>query len=210
MGPQLGRCSSIICVGHHSIISALVLVYYLVLQIFLSTSKCLKTTVWAQFFPLSLSVPETAMGVTLNAQQHSDSEYVQAIHRWEMGVCWGEYCVPLLAISIYWQGMRNPSAARAAGNEWWELGACWSEYFVLLLAGCSLNCCSWPCAYMITLWETAVWKIMAERGRLFCHVESWELIVPQLTAFWYENIYSFLYFYNSNKYSYVTNNKVTW
>ena len=66
--------------------------------------------------PLPLSVPETAMGVTLNAQQHSDLEYVQAIHRWEMGVCWGEHCVLLLAILIYWQGMRNPAAVQAAGT----------------------------------------------------------------------------------------------
>ena len=173
MGPQRGRCSSIICVGHHSIMSALVLVFYLVRQIFLSTSKCLNRTVWAQFFPLPLSVPEKAMGVTLNAQQHIDSGYVQAIHWWEMGVCWG-------------------------------------EYFVLLLAGCRLNCCSWPCAHMITMWGTAVWKFMAERGRLIFHVQSWELIVPQLTAFWYENIYSCLYFYNCNKYIYVTHNKVIW
>ena len=53
----------------------------LVLQILLSTTKCQNPTDHDQFCPLSLSVPETAMGVTLNAQQHSDSEYVQAIHR---------------------------------------------------------------------------------------------------------------------------------
>jgi len=200
MSPPHGRCTTVICVGLQSMMSALDLELFLVLQIFLSTSKCRNPTVCAQFCPLPLSVPETAMGVTLNAQQHSDSEYVQAIHRWELGVCWSEYCVLLLAILIYWQGMRNPSAAQAAVTLWWEMGVCWGEYFVLLLAECSLNCCSWPCAHTITMWVTTVCKFMAERWRLICHVQSWELIVPQLIAFWYENIYSCLYFNNNNIY----------
>ena len=153
MSPIPAWLSPVICIGLDSISSALILESFWLLQIFLPTSKCRNPTICAQFCPLLLSVPETAMGVTLNAQQHSDSEYVQAIHRWEMGVCWGEYCV-------------------------------------LLLAGCSLNCCSWPCAHTITVWVTAVSKCMAERGRLICHVEGWELIVLQLTAFWYKNIYS--------------------
>ena len=53
----------------------------LILQLFLSPSKRRNPTVCAQFCPLPLSVPETAMGVTLNAQQNGDSEYIQAIHR---------------------------------------------------------------------------------------------------------------------------------
>ena len=35
-----------------------------------------------------------------------------------MGVCCGEYCVLLLAILIYWHGMRNPTIAQAAGTLW--------------------------------------------------------------------------------------------
>jgi hypothetical protein len=58
------------------------------------------------------------MGVTLNAQQHSDSEYVQAIHRWDMGICWGKFYVLLLVILIFWQSMRNPTAAQTACTLW--------------------------------------------------------------------------------------------
>jgi hypothetical protein len=81
------------------------------------------------------------MGVTLNAQQHSDSEYVQAIHRYVIWLCWGEYCV-------------------------------------LLFARSSLNCC----AQTVTSRVTALSECVAERERYICHVEGWELIVPQLTA----------------------------
>ena len=91
---------------------------FLILQIFHPISKSDNPTVRAQFCPLPLSVPEAAMGVTLNAQQHSDSEYVKAIHRWEMTVCWGEHRVLLLAILIYWQGTRKPTAAQADGTLW--------------------------------------------------------------------------------------------
>jgi hypothetical protein len=188
-------------------------------------------------FPLPLSVPETAMGVTLNAQQHSDSEYVQAIHRWEMGVCWGEYCVLLLAILIHWQDMWKTTAAQTAATcglhqpnvatshtvtpvyrfhltinlqrtvelQYFtyslkvyykleyrsiplpvpEIHRAILYYLWFQKSGCSLNCCSWPCAHTVTVRETVVSKCVAGTRLLLRHVQGWELIVLQLTLFWF-------------------------
>ena len=153
MSPLLTLWSPVVFIYPQSTLLTLCLELFLVLQIFLPTSNSHNRTVCAQFCTLPLSVPETAMGVTLNAQQHSDSEYVQAIHRWEMGVCWGEYCGCCLLDSV-WTVVSDLVHKRSL------------------------------CA--------------AERGRLF-YVQGWELIVPQITANWYKNIYSSLCSYSSNK-----------
>jgi len=79
--PLLGLRSPLICIELQSIILTLILELFLVVQIFLPNSKSRNRTVCAQFCTLLLYVPETAMGVTLKAQERSDSEYVQAIHR---------------------------------------------------------------------------------------------------------------------------------
>ena len=42
-----------------------------------------------------------------------------------------------------------------------------------------------------SLWMTAISKCVSERGGMICHVQGWELIVSQLTAFWYKIIYCF-------------------
>ena len=78
--PPFGTLGPVCCTGFPTFSSALFMMF-LILQLFLLTSKCRNPTVCAQFCSLPVSVPETSMYVTLNAQQHSDSEYVQAIHR---------------------------------------------------------------------------------------------------------------------------------
>ena len=190
------------------------------------------------------------MGVSLNAQRHSDSEYVKAIHRWEMGVCWCEHCVLLLAILIYWQGRQKPIADQAAGTLGYTLSyRCnksysdtsspvpssnqftkhsWTAllhrpstsslepatrniplvvpqiyrtylyYLCFQKYGCILKCCTWPCARTVTVWVTAVSKCVAERGRMFWHIQDWELIVPQLTVVCYRNTRISLHFHNNN------------
>jgi hypothetical protein len=119
--PNSDRRLSVIHTLFASVSSSLILELLLVsLQLFLSTSKYQHPTVCTQFCTLPLSVPETAMGVTLNAQQHSDSEYVQAIHRWEMGMCWGERLygytgkacgIPPLHKQLSPCGLHQPNAA---------------------------------------------------------------------------------------------------
>jgi len=52
----------------------------------------------------------------------------------------------------------------------------WMQSELLFLTLCTHDHCVRDCCM----------KFMAERGRLICHVQSWELIVPQLTAFWFE------------------------
>jgi hypothetical protein len=41
-------------------------------------------------------------------------------------------------------------------------------------------------------------KICGRKWKVVFHVEGWELFVSQMTEFWYKNIYSCLYYLNSN------------